>query len=699
MRGGFRLGIDVGGTFTDAVLLSEADGHMHIAKVPSTPADPSQGFVHALIRVLEKAGVSAEEVSVLVHGTTVATNALIEGKTARTAFVATEGFGDMLEIARQVRPSLYDIHFRKPRPLIPRDLCFEVPERLDATGAVVRELDEDAVRAIGVRLEQLGVGSVAVCLLHSYLNPSHEERVARILRESNPELNVSLSSHILPEFREYFRASTTVVNACLRPLVSSYLCGIERDLRQRNIAAELLVMQSNGGVLTFEGASAKPVYMVESGPAAGVIAAVYVGAAIGRRDLLSLDMGGTTTKAGLILDGQPRVTKEYEVGAEALPGTGQSRGSGYPIRTPVIELVEIGAGGGSIAWVDSGGVLRVGPRSAGAEPGPICYRRGGERPTITDANVLLGRVNPRFLLGGEMELDAAASLDGIRRHCAEPLHMDPVAAAHGIIEIANAAMMNALRLISVRRGFDPREFTMVAFGGAAPLHANRLAAELQVPLVVIPPSPGTTSALGLLVTDLKHQFTRTRVTKAEFDPAAVRAIFEPLEREGTETLVREGVAGADLRLQREIEVRYTGQSHELAVPCGSGALTADDLREVVRGFHAEHQRTYGHAYPSEPVEAVSFRVTALGVIAKPSPRRWPSRAGSVETAQLDNRPVFFQEAGGFTATAIFDRYRLAPGDLITGPAVIEEMDSTSLIHPGYQAEVDTFGNLLLRPYS
>jgi N-methylhydantoinase A len=696
MNGGYRLGIDVGGTFTDAVLISDSTGEVHLAKVPTTPSEPAKGFLAALKRVLESAGLGAGSISSLVHGTTVATNALIEGKAPATALLATEGFADMLEIARQVRPSLYDVHFRKPRPLVTRDRCYEAPERLDASGVVLVPLDEARVREIALELKRNGIRSAAVCFLHSYLNSLHEERAAAILLEENPELSISVSSRVLPEFREYFRASTCVINACLQPVVTGYFREIEAGLNARGVQAECLVMQSNGGVMTFKAAAEKPVYMVESGPAAGVIAANFVGDAVGRRNLIALDMGGTTTKAGLILNGQPRITKEYEVGAEAMPGVGQSRGSGYPIRTPVIELVEIGAGGGSIAWVDSGGVLRVGPQSAGAEPGPICYGKGGQEPALTDANLVLGRINAHFFLGGEMELDAAAALDGIRRRCAEPIGLDPIAAAHGMIEIANAAMINALRLVSVRRGYDPRELTLVAFGGAAPLHANRLAAEMQIATLIVPPSPGTTSALGLLVTDLKHVFSQTRILRAERVPGEqLSQIFEPLEMQGTQALAREGVPAESMVLGREIEMRYAGQSYELPVECPAGALGALELGQVIDLFHQEHEREYGHSYREEPVEMVNFRVTAVGTISKPKLRELSRTDHGVAAAQKESRPVFFGEFREFRQTPIYDRYLLAPGHRLAGPAIVEEMDSTTVIHPGYEAEVDRFGNLVI----
>ena len=712
----FHLGIDVGGTFTDAVLIREATGRIETAKVPSTPADPSIGFMAAVERALAKGGVDPRAISHLVHGTTVATNALIEGKTPKTAFVTTAGFGDMLEIARQVRPSLYDVHFEKLRPLVPRDLCYEVPERLDAAGGVLKPLDEDAVREVAAALRARDVRSVAVCLLHGYANPVHETRVAEILREEDPELLISLSSSVCPEFREYFRASTCVINACIVPVVARYLAGIETGLERVGLDAELLVMQSNGGVLTAEQAASKPVFMVESGPAAGVVSANFIAGQLGHTDLISFDMGGTTAKAGLVLDGRPKVTKEYEVGAQAQPGQGMTRAAGYPIRTPVIDLVEVGAGGGSLAWVDAGGGLRVGPRSAGADPGPICYGRGGTEPTITDANLVLGRLNPDYFLGGEMTLDVDAAAAGIRERCAEPLGLDPIEAANGIIEIANATMINALRLVTVRRGNDPRELTMVAFGGAGPLHANRLCMEMGIPTLVVPPSPGTASALGLLVTDLRHEFSRTRVMAADAADTdgtgfteRIRSLFETMEEDGRRTLAREGVAPAAMEFRRGIEMRYAGQSSEVAVtlPPGEsdaglageldGELDAGALAAAVRRFHAEHERAYGHGYPEQPVELVNFTVTAIGRIARPRLPRIASNGRAVSEARRGTRRVFFSDAADFVETAIYDRARLRAGHVVAGPAVIEEVDSTTLLHAGHRAEVDEFGNLLISP--
>ena len=464
----YRLGVDIGGTFTDIALIDEATGQIYTGKVSSTPQDPSGGFMEAVQRLLAKQQIAAQDVAYIVHGTTVATNAIIEGKVAPTGFITTEGFRDMLEIARQIRPTLYDLQFEKPRPLVPRHHCFGVPERLDAQGQVLAPLDEDALRRVANKLRDEGVEAIAVCFLHAYANPAHERRAGEIIAEVFPEAVVSLSAEVAPEFREYLRASTTVINSCIRPVVARYLQRIEDRLAQTGIAAELLVMQSSGGVYTFAAARQKPVYMVESGPAAGVIAAAHLGQARGYDQVISFDMGGTTAKVGLIQGGTPNVTKDYEVGTTAQTGVGATRGAGYPIRTPVIDLVEIGAGGGSIAWVDPGGILRVGPQSAGADPGPACYGQGGTQPTVTDANLVLGRLNPSYFLGGEIALDPTAAQRAIEQHCAQPLGMDLVEAAHGIVEIANTAMVNALRLVSVQRGYDPRDFALVAFGGAGP---------------------------------------------------------------------------------------------------------------------------------------------------------------------------------------------------------------------------------------
>jgi N-methylhydantoinase A len=693
----YRLGIDIGGTFTDAILINEDTGELRIAKVLSTPRDPSIGFLDATQRILSESDVAPGDLRYVVHATTVATNAIIEGKVAPTGFITTEGFRDLLEIQRQIRPSLYDLQFEKPRPLTPRYLCFGVPERLDYRGEVLTPLDETPVRYAAAQLRREGVEAIAVCLLHAYINPAHERRVRDILAEEFPEAAVSLSSEVAPEIREYYRASTTVINASIRPIVGRYLGHIEARLREAGVQAELLVMQSSGGVYTFEAARERPVFMVESGPAAGVIASAYLGGTLGYFDVLSFDMGGTTAKAGLTMGGAPRVTKDYEVGATAQSGAGRARGSGYPIRTPVIDLVEIGAGGGSIAWVDSGGSLRVGPQSAGADPGPACYGRGGTEPTVTDANLVLGRLNPDYFLGGEIGLDVEAARAAIQTRCADPLGLDVVAAAHGIVEIANAAMVTALRLVSVQRGYDPRDFVLIGFGGAGPAHANRLAAEMEIPTTLIPMSPGIFSALGLLVTDLKHDYSTTLIRRVDrLDTGAVDRAYQAMEQLGREALKREGIAATDMAYIRQVDMRYVGQGFELTLtlPESSGELSPTQIATLKDQFHREHERAYGYAAPSEPTEFVNLRLTAVGRIAKPRLREIGEQ-GSRGAGEQGSRLVYFAEAGGYVETEVYNRYQLEAGAVIAGPAVVEEFDSTTVVHPGYIATVDRYGNLML----
>ena len=679
-----RVAIDIGGTFTDATLIDEDTGRVAIAKVLTTPTDPSEGFMQAVDRALAAGGVEPAHVRFVVHATTVATNAIIEGKIARSGFVTTDGFRDLLEIARQVRPTLYDTLFEKPRPLVPRDRAVGVRERLGPTGEVLLPLEDDSVRAAASILRREGVESVAVCLLHSYVNPEHERRIGAILAEELPGVPVSLSAEVAPEFREYLRASTTVINAVIRPVVERYLERIEERLAAAGVEAKLLVMQSSGGVFSAEAARARPVFMVESGPAAGVIASAHLGETLGLPDILSFDMGGTTAKVGLIQGGRPSVTKDYNVGGHAGAGIGGLSLAGYPVRTPVVDLVEIGAGGGSIAWVDSGGLLRVGPQSAGADPGPVCYRRGGLEPTVTDANVVLGRLNPAYFLGGEIGLDVEGARRAIEERCAKPLGLSVTEAANGIVEIANAAMVNALHLISVQRGYDPRDFVLVAFGGAGPVHANALARDAELPTLLIPRSPGIFSATGLLTTDLKRDAAVTIMRRLDgLDAAETEAAFAELEDHGRAELVREGVAADAIEFVRQIDLRYVGQSYELTVPAGD---------ELLPRFHAEHDRTYGFSAPAEPVEVVSLRLTSVGRIAKPSAGRLEA-GGPVEPKE--RRPVFFAEAGGYVDCPIYDRYALPAGAAFPGPAVVEEFDSTIVVHPGFAVRVDELGNVIV----
>ena len=692
----YRIGVDIGGTFTDGILLNENTGEIRTGKVPSTPDDPSEGFLRVVNRMLDDGAIAPEKVKYVVHGTTVATNAIIEGNLAKTAFITTEGFRDLLEIQTGIRPTLYNLQFEKLRPLVPRYLSFGVPERLDFRGDVLVPLDEGAMLQIVDELRGEGVESIAVCLLHSYINSEHEERIGEILDEALPTVLYSLSSAVAPEFREYFRASTTVINAAIRPVVSQYLGKIKSRFQGSGISGEWLVMQSSGGVFTFEAAMERPVFMVESGPAAGVIAANHLGKNLGHENVISFDMGGTTAKAGLIENGTPRVTKDYEVGGTAATTEHGSRGSGYPIRTPVIDLVEIGAGGGSIAWIDSGGILRVGPRSAGADPGPVCYGQGGTEPTITDANLVLGRISADNFLGGEIRLDVDSARKAIKEKCADPLNMAVDEVAVGMIEIANNAMVGALRRVSVQRGYDPRDFLLVAFGGAGPVHANRLAEELEMPTVLVPMSPGTTSAMGLLVTDIRHDYSVALIQRADrIDKDTADAHMQRMKTEGEAALVREGIGSEDMRFIRQADMRYVGQSYELSVALSDGELTSDAIAGLLDGFHQEHERVYGFNAVGEPVEFVALRLSAVGRILEPRVREIAANEGGASAAIKGIRRVYFAERGGRVDCPIYDRYTLGPGDEIQGPAIVEEVDSTVVIHPGNRAVVDRNGNLYL----
>lgn len=699
-EGRYRIGVDIGGTFTDGTLVDSNSGRVTTSKVLSTPYDPASGFISAVQKLLDlDDSVKPEAVEHVVHATTVATNAIIEGKTAKTAFVTTEGFRDMLEIARQIRPSLYDLQFEKPAPLVPRQLCFEVPERLDAKGQVVTPLDEAALDEVVDRIAESGVEAVAVCLLHSYRNGDHEKRIGKAIAAKLPNVIISLSSEVVPEFREYLRASTTVINSSVAPIVRTYLASISKKLHALNITSELLVMQSSGGVYPAAAASENPVFMVESGPAAGAVAAASLGTALGYPNVISFDMGGTTAKASLIRNGQPNITKDYSVGGAAQNGTGAFGGaSGYPIRTPVVDLVEIGAGGGSIAWVDSGGALRVGPQSAGADPGPVCYGLGGEQPTITDANLVLGRLDPAYFAGGEMSLNLDAAREAIRTQCAEPLGLSVEEAAHGIVEIANTAMVNALRLVSVQRGHDPRDFMLVGFGGAGPAHAVRLAEQAGIPRVLIPQGPGTASALGLLVTDVRMEGSSTLIIRSdEIEHSRIASEFDRLEAAGREAHSVAASASGTPLFERTIEMRYWGQSFELSVPAPSSS-TIDQawMNELTESFHDAHEMAYGFRAKDEPVELVNLRLTTIGKIVRPQMQKLKSIGTDVFVAFKGERPVYFAENSGekgVVQTPVYDRSKLPAGAVFEGPAIIEEPDCTTVIHPAWTVTVDEFGNL------
>lgn len=692
----YRVSVDIGGTFTDAILIDMETGRMARSKVPTTPDDPARGFIESVDRVVQ--GVKPSQVSQAVHATTIATNAIIEGRVAKGALVVTKGFRDILEIQRQIRPKLYDLFFDKPKPLVPRRMSFEVDERVTPEGTVLRRLDEDEVRRVARALKREGVESVAICFLHSYVNPAHERLAEKIISEEHPDAYITPSHRISPQFREYFRASTAVINAVIMPIMAGYLSRLEEELRVRGFKLGLYLMQSSGGLMKSEIAREKPAFVVESGPAAGTIATSYVARLLGYNEAIAFDMGGTTAKVGVVEGATPRIASSYEVGTVASAEIGGlTKGSGYPLRTPVIDLVEIGAGGGSIAWVDSGGALRVGPQSAGADPGPACYPRGGKEPTITDANLVLGRLDPGNFLGGEMRLDPSAARRAIKDRCGDALGQDAVETANGIIEIANESMLRALRLASVERGYDPREFVLTAFGGAGPMHANALAKELGIPRVLVPPSPGLFSALGLLVTDLKHDYVQTYLSNlSDVDQAKAETIYSKFEKSARSTLRGEGMREDAVSISRFMDLRYVGQSYELTVPVPAGVLSDSSLASVRGRFHKAHERAYGHATPEEPVEVVSLRLSAVGSIAKP---RLPevSKGGVDPSAAIVRKREVTLPDLSVEECGVYDRYKLKRGNVVTGPAIIEETDSTTVLYPGYKAETKRWGFLLIQP--
>jgi len=683
----WRIGVDIGGTFTDVALVEDASGRIEVAKVLTTPRDLAEGVLSALRTAMQGQAIAPADVGLLAHATTVVTNAILEEKGARAALVITRGFGDVLELRRSARGDLYDLFQDPPAILIPRRRRFEISERVGADGAVVTPLAEAEIDALIVALKAARVQAVAVCLLFSFLNAEHEKRLGAHLRAALPGMSIYLSSEVLPEIREFERTSTTAVCAYVGPILASYLERLEGATRGQGLP-RLYVMGSNGGILEAAETVAMPAMAVESGPAAGVVAAALVARQTGNRDLLSFDMGGTTAKASLIRDGQYETTPEYEVGGGA-SGNRWMHGTGHPIRVPVIDLAEVSAGGGSIAWVDRAGSLRVGPKSAGAEPGPVCYGRGGTEPTVTDCNLLLGYLDKGSLLAGDLPIDHAAAEAAVAERLAKPLGVDVRTAAAGVIDVVNHAMAEALKIVSVQRGHDPRAFVLAAFGGAGPLHAAALADELGIAHVICPPIPGAFSALGLVGSDLKRDYVRTvYMTTATADPAALEAVFTELERQGRTMLDRANVAEDRRRFERSVDARYERQSYELAVPVASRALDGAALHDIADAFHERHRRTYGHDNRGEPVQLVSVRVTAVGLIPPLSIGTAPAPAGT--DALKSRRSVWFRSAGAMEA-AIYDRRRMPAGLPAPGPAVIESLESTILVPPGWQARMDDNG--------
>jgi len=676
----YRVGIDVGGTFTDLTLLS-SEGHVHVSKVPTRPDDIAGGCLDALQELLLLAHVSPTEVGYWSHGSTVATNAVVERKGARTALLTTEGFRDILEIRRQIKPDRYNLHRLKPEALVPRDRRLEVRERILWDGSVYHALDEVQLEFVLDKLEQLGVEAVAICFLHSYTNPVHEQVVKEHVRRRLPSIYVTASHEVLPEFREYPRCATTVTNAYVGPVMERYLERFDRGGRQMGIHPPLTILQSNGGIVSASAAAQLPVKALYSGPAAGVQGAVRVAHEAGYSNVITFDMGGTSCDVCLVRNGKPLLTTEREF-------------AGFPVRTAMIDVHSIGAGGGSIAWVDHGGMLRVGPQSAGADPGPACYGRGGTAVTVTDANVVLGRLNPSALLGGRLKIHAERAHKVVTQ-LANQLSLSRDRVALGIVDVVNSNMMGAIRVVSVERGHDYRDFVLVAFGGAGPLHAVEVAMEMGIGTVLVPGIPGLLCAMGLLLADYRSDFTRTRIMLAKAELwEEIRDVFVMLQAEAQDWALRHGIPQGTVSFQRSVHMRYVGQSYQL--PVQSAAIeSASDVSRLVDSFHGIHEQNYGYAQPGAPVEIVDFHLTLGAPIPRPTiaPAWHGQPMGSLDGARFDERPVWFKSSPTPVITPVYRRELLPPDRVLRGPAVIEQMDSTTLIPPDVEATLDGKGNI------
>lgn len=681
-----RVGVDIGGTFTDLMLI-DGDGRVEIGKTLTT-ADPSQGVEQILVEVLQRIGRDGGAVRNVVHGTTLVTNAIIERKGARTALIATAGFRDSVEIGREHRYDLYDLMLEHPAPLVPRHLRFDVPERTLADGTQLVPLDEARVARLAAELDEAGVEAAAVCFLHSYTNPDSENRARKVFNEAAPRLRVSLSSEVAPEIGEFARASTTIANVYVQPLTERYLTELQSRLARLGVGGQLLVMLSGGGTAAPSTCIQHPIRMLESGPAAGALAAAGIGEANGRGAMLSFDMGGTTAKLSVVEGGSPLIANEFEVDRRYR----FKKGSGLPIKAPVIEMIEIGAGGGSIARVDSLGLLKAGPDSAGADPGPACYGRGGRLPTVTDADLALGYLDPDFFLGGALRLDKAAAEEALRAEIAEPMGVSAAEAAYGVCRVVDENMANAARVHVIERGKNPLALGVIAFGGAGPVHGYRVAELLGCSELILPYGAGVASAMGLLAAPPAFDFVRPHYGRLdELDWERVTALLEEMEAQGAGLLAESGAGPDQITHARSADIRYVGQGHHISVPIPGGPVTADQRPAIAADFDRIYQNLYGRQGPPVELEALSWRVTSRG--PRPDlPDMGGGSSADPAAARKGERPAFFASpdhpAGRFVPTPVYDRYRLGPGAAISGPAIIEERESTAVIGPGGRVRVN-----------
>ena len=677
-----RVAVDIGGTFTDLVCLDEDTGAVRDDKAHTTP----ENFALGVLNTVNKAGISLEDVTYFVHGTTVVINAVTERNGARTALVTTRGFRDVLEIGRANRPDLYNFYCRKPVPYVPRKYRFEVDERLNRFGEVLRPLDVEGIRLVAQRCRAAGIEAVAVCLIHSYTNPAHEREVGRVLCEELPGVQITLSSDLIKEWREYERTSTTVLNAYVKPAAQRYLDTLQSELNKMGLRVNPHAMQSNGGTAAFSRAKETPITLIESGPVGGVIGAKTIADLIGVKNVISLDIGGTTAKTSAVSGGEVKITTDYHL--EKTP-----RFAGYPVKAPVVDIIEIGAGGGSIAWIDDVGVLKVGPQSAGSVPGPACYGLGGARPTLTDANVVAGRIDPEAFLGGQFRLHvdrARQALEPIAQHFG--IRIDE--AARGIIRTANNNMINALKLVSVRRGHDPRDFAMVAMGGNGPVHGAFLAGELRIPKVIVPQMPATFSAWGMLMTDLRQDFVQTKIMPTVgCDLNEVDGIYRAMEEEALRVYALQGLGREKVVFARSADLRYIGQEHTVRTPVPAGRMDDSIVSRVRKDFDRLHEQSYTFQLPGSAVEFVNFNLTAFGTVKKARLEKM-APAGRIDSARTGTRLIYFDEQGRLMSQ-VFNRGKLGPGHQLEGPAVVEEDTSVTVVYPGQTLSVDEYGNLII----
>ncbi len=688
----FKLGIDVGGTFTDFVLLSEDEGNMAIGKTLTTPADPSQAVLNGSQNILKRNGVSFDGLQAIIHGTTLVTNTLIERNGAPTGLITTEGFRDILEMGNEIRYDLYDLNIEQPMPLVPRRYRLGISERIDSRGDIVKPLEMDEIRQALQYFEKEGITSVAVCLLHAYQNPVHERAVQAFIQNEFPSFYVSISSHVAPEIKEYERTSTTVANAYVQPTMKAYLRYLENELKANGFKGGFYIMLSSGGITNVGMAEALPIKLCESGPAAGALVASYYGRSIGLKDMISFDMGGTTAKICLINDGKPSYSREFE----AARISRFKKGSGFTFKIPSIEMIEIGAGGGSIGHIDAMGLLKVGPQSSGASPGPACYNLGGDNATVTDAALILGYLNADYFLGGEMELDVSRAREVMKKKVADPLGITVEEAAMGINQVVTENMATATRIHIAERGKDPRRFSLMAFGGAGPIYAFRIAEILKIKTIICPPAAGTASALGLLVTPIALDFARSYVSRLDsLDWNHVNTIYEEMEAEALSSLMESGASRDEIIFERTADMRYVGQFYEIPSAIPNGTLGPRQVSDITETFYQTYEKAFGRYMTDLPIQGLTWRLRAQCPAPIVDVKFAEKQDKTEKEALKGKRKAYFPEQKQFVECPVYERYLVKPGTTLKGPVILEERESTTIVGVDSVVHVDDRFNLVI----